>query len=109
MSEAYQVGRSVKLEPTLILAIMAVESSFNPFAQSAVGAQGLMQVMTKVHTDKYRDFGGHFAAFDPVANLRVGVKVLKECIESGLDRSKAACVITWVRPSFPMTAAIRPR
>lgn len=81
VSEAYQVGRSVKLEPTLILAIMAVESSFNPFAQSAVGAQGLMQVMTKVHTDKYRDFGGHFAAFDPVANLRVGVKVLKECIE----------------------------
>ena len=81
VSEAYQVGRSVKLEPTLILAIMAVESSFNPFAQSAVGAQGLMQVMTKIHTDKYRDFGGHFAAFDPVANLRVGVKVLKECIE----------------------------
>lgn len=81
VTEAYQVGRSVKLEPTLILAIMAVESSFNPFAQSAVGAQGLMQVMTKIHTDKYRDFGGHFAAFDPVANLRVGVQVLKECID----------------------------
>lgn len=81
VTEAYQIGRSVKLEPTLILAIMAVESSFNPFAQSAVGAQGLMQVMTKIHTDKYRDFGGHFAAFDPVANLRVGVQVLKECID----------------------------
>jgi len=59
---------------------MAVESSFNPFAQSPVGAQGLMQVMTKVHDDKYEAFGGRHAAFDPVTNLRVGVLVLKECI-----------------------------
>jgi len=59
---------------------MAVESSFNPFAQSAVGAQGLMQVMTRVHNDKYEAFGGTLAAFDPVSNLRVGVQVLKECI-----------------------------
>ena len=59
---------------------MAVESSFNPFAQSPVGAQGLMQVMTKVHDDKYEAFGGSHAAFDPVTNLRVGVQVLKECI-----------------------------
>jgi hypothetical protein len=59
---------------------MAVESSFNPFAQSSVGAQGLMQVMTKVHNDKYEAFGGNHAAFDPVTNLRVGVQVLKECI-----------------------------
>ena len=81
VSEAYLVGKETKLDPTLILAIMAVESSFNPFAQSSVGAQGLMQVMTKIHTDKYENFGGHFAAFDPVTNLRVGVKVLQECIE----------------------------
>ena len=81
VSEAYQVGKETKLDPTLILAIMAVESSFNPFAQSSVGAQGLMQVMTKIHTDKYEHFGGHFAAFDPVTNLKVGVKVLQECIE----------------------------
>ena len=81
VSEAYQVGKETKLDPALILAIMAVESSFNPFAQSSVGAQGLMQVMTKIHTDKYEHFGGHFAAFDPVTNLRVGVKVLQECIQ----------------------------
>jgi hypothetical protein len=40
-----------------------------------------MQVMTKIHTDKYEDFGGNLAAFDPVTNLRVGVKVLQECIK----------------------------
>ena len=80
VSEAFDIGVKAKLDPTLILAIMAIESGFNPFAQSPVGAQGLMQVMTKVHTDKYDNFGGKFAAFDPVTNLRVGVKVLQECI-----------------------------
>ena len=80
VAEAYSVGAQVKIEPTLILAVMAIESRFNPFAQSQVGAQGLMQVMTKVHSDKYQSFGGQFAAFDPLANLRVGVKVLKDCI-----------------------------
>ena len=78
--EAYEVGQRARLDPTLILAIMAVESGFNPFAQSPVGAQGLMQVMTGVHSDKYESFGGKLAAFDPVTNLRVGVKVLQECI-----------------------------
>ncbi len=78
--EAWAIGQRAGLDPTLILAIMAVESSFNPFAQSAVGAQGLMQVMTRVHDDKYSAFGGKHAAFDPISNLRVGVQVLKECI-----------------------------
>ncbi len=80
VSEAYEIGARVKLDPTLILAVMAVESGFNPFAQSSVGAQGLMQVMTKIHSDKYQNFGGKFAAFDPLANLHVGVKVLQDCI-----------------------------
>jgi hypothetical protein len=80
VAEAYELGEKNKIDPTLILAIMAMESSFNPFAQSPVGAQGLMQVMTKIHADKYEGFGGNLAAFDPVTNLRVGVKVLQECI-----------------------------
>ena len=80
VSHAFEIGQDAKLDPTLILAIMAIESGFNPFAQSPVGAQGLMQVMTAVHEDKYENFGGHLAAFDPVTNLRVGVKVLQECI-----------------------------
>ena len=80
VAEAYATGARVKLDPTLILAVMAIESKFNPFAQSSVGAQGLMQVMTRVHTDKYESVGGKLAAFDPVTNLRVGVKVLQECI-----------------------------
>lgn len=80
VQEAWLVGQQARLDPTLLLAIMAVESSFNPFAQSSVGAQGLMQVMTRVHSDKYQPFGGEHAAFDPVTNLRVGAQVLKDCI-----------------------------
>ena len=81
VQEAWSIGQRAALEPTLILAVMAVESSFNPFAQSPVGAQGLMQVMTRVHDDKYEAFGGTHAAFDPVSNLRVGVQVLKDCVQ----------------------------
>jgi len=80
VQEAWAVGQRAHLDPTLILAIMAVESSFNPFAQSTVGAQGLMQVMTHLHDEKYMAFGGSHAAFDPLTNLRVGVQVLKDCI-----------------------------
>lgn len=80
VQEAWSLGAKAGLEPHLILAIMAIESSFNPFAQSPVGAQGLMQVMTRVHDDKFEAFGGTLAAFDPVANLRVGVQILRDCI-----------------------------
>lgn len=81
VAEAFDIGQKARLDPTLILAVMAIESRFNPFAQSPVGAQGLMQVLTRVHTDKYEDFGGQLAAFDPISNLRVGVQVLQDCIK----------------------------
>ncbi|MGL6113092.1 MAG: transglycosylase SLT domain-containing protein [Rubrivivax sp.] len=80
VQESWALGQHAGLDPTLILAIAAIESRFNPFAQSAVGAQGLMQVMTRVHGDKYEAYGGTHAAFDPISNLKVGVQVLRECI-----------------------------
>jgi len=80
VSEAFHLGGTLKLDPTLILAVMAIESRFNPYAQSPMGAQGLMQVMTRVHTDKYQSFGGTLAAFDPVSNLRVGAQVLNDAV-----------------------------
>lgn len=80
VQEAWRLGERARVDPTLILAVVAVESSFNPFAQSPVGAQGLMQVMTRVHDEKYQAFGGERAALDPLTNLRVGVEVLRDCI-----------------------------
>lgn len=83
VAEAYKNAEQLELDPLLILAVVAIESRFNPFAESAVGAQGLMQVMSKVHSDKFREHGGVHAALDPVANMRVGSKILKEYVERG--------------------------
>ncbi len=77
---AYESAQAVKIDPLLILAVMAIESRFNPYAESSVGAQGLMQVMSKVHYDKFHDHGGLNAALNPVANIQVGAQILKDMI-----------------------------
>lgn len=77
---AWESAGEVKLDPLLILAVMAIESRFNPFAESAMGAQGLMQVMAKIHHDKFDDHGGLNAALNPVANIQVGAQILKELV-----------------------------
>jgi soluble lytic murein transglycosylase-like protein len=79
--EAHVVGPRLKLQPTMILAVMATESSLNPFSQSSAGAQGLMQVMPKVHARRFEEHGGPMTAFDPLTNLRVGARVLHDCIK----------------------------
>lgn len=80
VAEAHVQSVSSKLPAHLILAVMAIESSFHPYVQSSAGAQGLMQVMTGIHAERYEAYGGRLAAFDPVTNLRVGVQVLLEAI-----------------------------
>lgn len=78
---AWEVGGAMKLDPLLLLAVMAIESSFNPRAESHMGAQGLMQVMTRVHHKKFEPYGGRKAAWAPDANINVGAQILKDCIE----------------------------
>jgi hypothetical protein len=79
---AYLAGHDAGIDPSLLLAVIAVESGFNPFAESMVGAQGLMQVMSKIHEDMFDTYGKN-AALDPVANIRVGALILKDCIRRG--------------------------
>lgn len=83
VSATYMTANDIKIDPLLILAVMAVESGFNPFAESPVGAQGLMQVMSKVHHDKFQELGGIKAALNPVANIRVGAQILKDYVNRG--------------------------
>lgn len=75
---AHSVGRDVGLDPLLIISVMAVESRFNPIAESVVGAKGLMQVIPAYHKDKFEEFGGEKAVYDPETNIVVGAQILKE-------------------------------
>jgi soluble lytic murein transglycosylase-like protein len=76
---AHTAGQEMGLDPLLIIAVMAVESRFNPIAESVAGAKGLMQIIPKYHVDKFREFGGEqYAVFDPETNILVGAQILKE-------------------------------
>lgn len=80
VSAAYLAAHEIDMDPHLILAVMGIESSFNPNAESAAGAQGLMQVMTSVHTDRFEPHGGASISKDPIINIRVGSAILKSYI-----------------------------
>lgn len=80
VAHAHAIAPEVKLPAHLILAVMAIESSFHPYVQSHAGAQGLMQVMGGIHARRFEAHGGRDTAFDPRVNLRVGADVLAEAI-----------------------------
>jgi len=84
---AYSAAQMTKLDPLLLLAMMAVESSFNPIAESGMGAKGLMQVIPAFHQDKLKSpQGGALNVLDPETNILVGAKVLREyALKTGGD------------------------
>ena len=77
VSNAVLISREVKIDPVLLLAVMSVESNFNPMTKSEAGAEGLMQVMTNVHKEKYAPYGGVAGAVKPEVNIRIGAYILK--------------------------------
>ncbi|MBI2960676.1 MAG: transglycosylase SLT domain-containing protein [Betaproteobacteria bacterium] len=77
---AYDAGNRVGVDPLLILAVMAIESKFNPIAESVAGAKGLMQVIPRHHQDKFSEHGGEEAVLDPTTNIQVGARILKDYI-----------------------------
>jgi soluble lytic murein transglycosylase-like protein len=79
---AYREGKAIGVDPLLIIAVMAVESRFNPIAQSDRGAIGLMQVIPRFHTDKFNAARGQ-SVLDPRINIQLGARVLKEYIRRG--------------------------
>lgn len=91
VGDAYAVGRRMGVDPLLILAVVAVESRFNPIAESGFGAKGLMQVVPRFHLDKLANHGGADTVLEARTNIAVGTQILKEYIrrtgnlESGLQ------------------------
>ncbi len=89
VSKAYATGRETKLDPMLILAVISIESRFNPFAESPMGAKGLMQVIPRFHPEKFDPLGGEEAAFDLEANIMVGAQILKQYLGRAGDLADA--------------------
>jgi soluble lytic murein transglycosylase-like protein len=89
---AQSAGKELRLDPLLIIAVIGVESGFNPFSQSGFGAKGLMQVVPRFHMDKLPEDAATTAFLDPVTNVQVGARVLRDSIrrhggvESGLQQ-----------------------
>lgn len=80
VSNTVLIAKEVNIDPVLLLAVISVESNFNPLSKSQAGAEGLMQVMTTIHKDKYALYGGAADAVKPEVNIRVGAYILKYLI-----------------------------
>jgi len=83
-----RVSREHGLDPRLVLALVRVESGFNPRAISPRGALGLMQIMPATARRLRLEH-----PFDPEENVRAGVRELGRLIEryvGDLPRALAA-------------------
>lgn len=95
IQNTFAVAKELDLDPQLVLAVIGIESRYNPFAESAVGAQGLMQVMSRVHKNKFEQYAdGIDAALNPLANIQVGSQILRDCIKRrGSVQGGLACYV----------------
>ena len=89
VATAYEAGERHALDPLLILAVMAVESRYNPVAKSGMGAKGLMQVIPRFHPEKLADHGGERALLEPEVNILVGAQILREYLNRFRDLETA--------------------
>ena len=78
VATAYRAGSAAAIDPLLILAVISVESKFNPVAESTYGARGLMQVIPRFHMEKLVEHGGEESLLDPDINIQVGTRILLE-------------------------------
>jgi soluble lytic murein transglycosylase-like protein len=80
VATAYRAAEEVGLDPLLVLAVISIESRFNPIAESVAGAKGLMQIIPRFHMDKLNAHGGEQAVLDPQSNIVVGARILQEYV-----------------------------
>lgn len=103
--EAFRNAEKHQLDPELILAIIAVESTFKERAVSRVGARGLMQVMPRSHTRKVKEIGGSHQLFNPAKNIHVGSRILVNYLDDQSGNLRRALLkyngSLGTRSSFP--------
>jgi len=75
-----------RVDPMLVLAVIQVESGYDPAAVSAAGAIGLMQLLPTTLQREADELGlGDRDPHDPVSNVRAGVRYLRRCLDSYPD------------------------
>jgi soluble lytic murein transglycosylase-like protein len=76
-------AEAARVDPTLVLAVIEVESRFDPAAASTAGALGLMQLLPATMQRELEEHRIQAAGpQDPVANVRAGVRYLRRCLDS---------------------------
>lgn len=74
-----EAAKHPDVTPEMALAIMMKESSLIPTAKSGYGAEGLMQVVRRMHGEKLAETE---SLMDPRVNVRVGTQILQQYIKS---------------------------
>lgn len=87
------------LDPALVMAVMHVESRFNTYAVSPVGAMGLMQILPSTGEELAQQEGvswhGAQTLFDPIVNVRLGVAYLEQLSDRYGKISTALAAYNW--------------
>lgn len=76
-----QMARRYEVDPALVKAVVHAESAFNPYATSHKGASGLMQLMPGI-----AEIYGVNNIYDPVQNIRAGVRYLRDLLTQYNDK-----------------------
>jgi soluble lytic murein transglycosylase-like protein len=78
--EAFDAAGREKIDPLLSLSVIAVESHFNPFSASVVGALGLTQTLPSAHPEEMSRVDNQRAGLlDVRANIHAGARILAAC------------------------------
>lgn len=90
VAAAMGAGEQAKVDPLLVLAVVAVESHFNPVAQSNAGAIGLMQVIPKWHPKEAVYAGGEEGFLLGERNIIIGALALRKFIDMSRGNMEVA-------------------
>jgi hypothetical protein len=87
------------IDPGLVLAVIHVESRFDTYAVSPVGALGLMQILPSTGAELAAregiDWFGPQSLFDPVVNVRLGAAYLDQLSRRYGNTSMALAAYNW--------------
>ncbi len=76
-------AQAARIDPLLVLALIQVESAFDPRALSGAGARGLMQLREPTLRRELERAGlPHLDLHDPIVNIVAGVRYLRRLLDA---------------------------